>query len=183
MSIACILIAGGKRTRLLDDVILPKTMAQLFDTVLVVGEHHDGFGYKYLHVPPLSGTTNDALVKRDVGTLATRADWLFYVSDDHYPLLLSGLPQDADVVVPLRWTRRGQARISLNNGELENYCGGHGGIFKRDLIHDLPWTAGPHHRLWDVLMSRAQQAIGARFVYGNPCAELVDVEPGAEPWK
>lgn len=185
MTIACILIAGGKRADLLDNMILPRVEAQLFAEILVVGEHHPGPGYRYLHVPALSRTTNDALVKRDVGTLASKSEWLFYVSDDHIPHLRNpylDVPSDIDVVVPSRFTIRDQVVWVLNNGEADHYCGGHGGVFRRTLIQRLPWSAGPHHREWDLLMSRCQQELGAKFLHGNSCVQLEDVEPGATPW-
>lgn len=183
--VACIVIAGGQRMLLLDDVVLPRVGNIGFADVLVVGEHHAGTGYRYLEVPRLSGTTNDALVKRDVGTLATDCEYLFYLNDDHYPKWREPLPYVAwDVIVPQRWASQAPTHVPLriNNGEQEGYCGGHGGLFKRSLITKLPWTAGPHHRCWDLLMSKRQQEIGGRFVYHQPCVEIVDVEPNAQPW-
>ena len=81
--VACIVIASAKRSQLLDEQVLPSVLAADFAEVAVVGDFHPGRGYRYLHVPPLTQTTTDALVKRDVGTLATTAPWVFYLSDDH----------------------------------------------------------------------------------------------------
>ena len=92
-----------------------------------------------------------------------------------------------DVLVPNRFTERDTARIPLNNGERAGYCGGHAGVFRRELIARLPWSAGPHDRLWDLHMSCVQRAMGARFVW-SPRADIAveDIEhyvnPDAAPW-
>ena len=56
--IAAIVIAGGKRQTLIDERIVPSLAG--FDEILVVGKHHEGDDYRYLHVPDLTKTTNDA---------------------------------------------------------------------------------------------------------------------------
>ena len=196
MSVACIIIAGGKRTRLIDEKILPSVLPQGFDEVLVVGEHHaDGTAYRYLHVPDLTRTTNDALVKRDVGTVATDARILVYLSDDHglAPDFLDTLRAVAetsrwDVMIPSRWCRHpaSGAPIRLNMGAEASvpvlYCGGHGGIFRRWVIQSCPWTAMPHDRLWDLMASQIQRALGAQFVH-VPQVAIEDLTPETEPWK
>jgi len=192
-SVACVIIAGtGHRQELIDFTILPKAAEVGFDDILVVGTHHAGEGYRYIPVPDLTKTTNDALVKRDVGALATTCDVLWYLSDDHYPSIgtLSWLKPDAswDVIVPCRWTMRPglkdePTRIPLNNGEVEGYCGGHGMIVKRRIIQAHPWCEGPFDRCWDLLISQRQQAQGAKFVYKVAGIDIYDVEPNSEPWK
>ena len=191
MSVACIIIAGGHRTRLIDEKILPSVLPQRFDEVLVVGEHHpDGDAYRYLHVPDLTKTTTDALVKRDVGTVATDAQTLVYLSDDHglAPDFLATLRTAAvewDVVVPSRWCRgpTGEAiRLNMGATELLPYCGGHAGIFRRWVIQARPWSAMPHDRLWDLLASQIQQELGARFLH-VPQVAIEDLTPETSPWK
>lgn len=121
--IACIVIAGGKRRDLIDRKILPSILPQGFDDVLVVGDHHAGEIYKYLYVPDMMKNTNDALIKRDVGTLATSADILVYLSDDHalhwdFLNQLRPLTSGAwDVLMPDRYTTAGVLTVPLNMGQ------------------------------------------------------------------
>ena len=186
--IACIVIAGGKRETLIDGQILPSIRDQGFDEVLVVGEHHEGDGYRYLHVPKLLGTTTDALIKRDCGSLAAVSDILVYLCDDHS--LLPGFceairqapEQGWDVLVPKRFADHPEhGRIRINNGESEGYCGGHSGVFRRWVIEKRPWTAMPHHRLWDLLASQIQLDLGFTFICNAPLG-ILDCEPHACPW-
>ena len=149
-----------------------------------------GDGYRFLNVPPLTRSTTDALVKRDVGTLATTADWVFYLCDDHAVRTLTlPIPDDQfDVCVPGRVSQHHQlGLVRLNMGMDANdpnrpYCGGHAGLFRRSLIQQRPWTAMPHDRLWDLRASQIQVAMGARFVESDAIV-VQDLEPGAEPWK
>ena len=85
MKVACIIIASEKRAALVRDHVLPSAVAQPFDEIVVVADYTDTspLGVRWLVVEPLLHNTIDALVKRDVGTLATTADWLCYLSDDH----------------------------------------------------------------------------------------------------
>lgn len=155
--------------------------------MIVVGEHEAGDGYRYLHVPDLTKSTNDALVKRDVGTVATEADVLVYLCDDHslhwdFLNQLRQTPSGWDAIIPSRWTQHptlGRIRIPMGDPE---YCGGHAGIFRRWVIRARPWTAMPHHRNWDVLASQEQAKLGARW-HVVPQIQIEDLEPQAEPWR
>lgn len=182
-SIACIVIAGGKRTHLLDEVVLPAVSQQPFLEVLVCGEHHPGTGFRYLHVPAITNSTVDALIKRDVGTLATTSDWLFFVSDDHAVRGTGLIPTDwRTIIVPRRFRDSHELNMGLDATDPNRpYIGGHAGLFSRKLIQQRPWTTMPHHRLWDLLSSREYQTLGARL---EPSDRWVveDVEPGATPW-
>lgn len=194
--IACVVIASAKRHAPVWRKVVPYVLAQSqpFDEIVVVGDWTPLAGecppgVRYLCMEPLLHTTTDALVKRDCGTIATTSDILCYLCDDHAPgsefaaAVAAVAAESWDVIVPNRYTTVDGVRVSLNNGEAHGYCGGHAGVFRRDVIHTLPWTAGPHDRLWDVTMSRAQQALGARFVY-HPRAEIEveDLEPETKPW-
>lgn len=189
MSIAAIVIAGGKRTDLIDRDILPSLTG--FDEVLVVGEHHAGDGFRYLHVPDLTKTTNDALTKRDVGTLACTSDVVAYFSDDHRALgpFASDLRQIIadgisawDVLVPSRWADHpDQGMIRIPNGEKEYYCAGHGGVFRRRVIQQFPWTAQKHHRNWDLLISHEHLRAGFTYLPA-PQLKIKDLEPERTPW-
>jgi len=193
---ACIIIAGPSRPQLIKDVILPSVLNQGFDDVFVVGDFPGaGATFRVLIVPPLTHSTIDALVKRDVGTLATDAEIIVYLADDHklsdrFGDHVRDMQQKGwDVLVPSRFVMYNGQKLPLNNGELANnqqigdgYCGGHCGVYRRRLIEKLPWSTMPHHRNWDLLGSLMQQRIGARFVW-TPELEIEDVEPGAHPWK
>lgn len=194
-TIACIIIATQARAQLVRERVLPSVISQDFDDVVLVADWDvEPVGpYAYLNVAPLTNTTTDALVKRDAGTLATTADVLVYLSDDHAlgaqfsGTLRNVLDEAWDVIVPNRWTYPPDmmAPVPLNNGESEGYCGGHAGIFRRELIRALPWSAGPHDRLWDRNMSyRQRREFEARFVW-KPRAGITvyDLLPENEPWK
>lgn len=190
MIASAVVIAGGKRTALIDDVILP-SLAQFLD-VLVVGAHHEGTGYRYLHVPDLTKTTNDALVKRDVGTLAAKGNVIVYLSDDHCvgPNFLKELQAVAnegvvawDVLVPSRWTEHPeQGRIRIPNGESEHYCAGHAGVFRKRVVEAKPWTAMQHHPNWDLITSHEHLRAGWKYVT-YPRLEIEDLEPENAPWR
>ena len=190
--LACIIIAHERRRDLVHDFVEPSVYAQDFDEVVTVGDWVEVIPpkHRYLHVRALTSTTLDALVKRDVGTLATTADTLVYLNDDHTldanfaNGLRAALDEPWDVLVPNRYTVRNGKRIALNNGERDQYCGGHSGVFRRALIQQRPWSAQYHTPYWDLVSSRWQVGAGARFVW-EPRAEIAvcDIEPGVEPWK
>lgn len=188
-NIAAVVIAGGKRGKLIEEQILPSL--QGWDEIVVAGEYKNGEGYRYLNVPAMTQSTNDALVKRDIGTVAVRSDVVLYLSDDHavHPSFASELRQFIregiaawDVLVPSRWADHPeQGRIQIPNGEKELYCGGHGGVFRRRVIQDRPWTAQKHHRNWDLIASHEQQARGFKFL-SFPRLMILDLEPENSPW-
>lgn len=206
--IAAIIIATERRKQQLTRVI-DSTCAHNFNDIVVVGdwEYNDEWS-NFLNVAPLTRTTVDALVKRDIGTLSVpEASVLVYLCDDHIlapgfgAALRAVLDEPWDVIVPNRYTKRivcgcghgctaecegceVEETLPLNNGERDDYCGGHGGIFRRHVITAKPWSAHAHHRNWDAQISAEQIARGARFVW-SPRAELsiIDIEPQMEPWK
>lgn len=189
--LAAVVIAGGKREGLIDEKILPSLEG--FDEVCVVGLHHPlPRPFRYLCVPDLTKTTNDALVKRDVGSLACRSDVILYLSDDHsalpsFAVELRRLITDGltpwDVLVPSRWADHPErGRIQIPNGESEYYCAGHGGVFRRRVIMDRPWSAQKHHRNWDLIASHDQIRAGFKFV-SCPQLGILDLEPQNEPWR
>lgn len=213
VKIACIVIALEKRRTLLDTKVLPSIVPQGFDDVLVIGEYHEGEGYRYLHVPNMMKNTNDALVKRDVGTVATDADILVYLCDDHglhwdFLTQLRAIESAPwDVVMPARYCTVAGEEIPLNmgqspalpsvlhashailvanqvwrNGVEIDYLAGHAGVFRRSLIQARPWTTMPHDRLWDVLATKEQLRMGARFVFA-PQIKVEDYEIEGKPWQ
>lgn len=196
MNVACVVIASAKRRQLLDELILPSVLAQGFDEVVVVGDYHSGEGWRHLPFRPLTGSTIDALFKRDVGTLATSAEWIVYLCDDHrlHPdfskdlalFLAEHSPGTGDIVVPGRFCERNGERIGLNMGWPgylgRAYCGGHGGIFPRAAIQELPWSVAPWDPHWDFHHSRILMDRGYHFHFQTGTIMIEDIEPGSEPW-
>lgn len=191
--VACCIIAGqGGRAKLLDTQVIPSVLEQGFSEVVVVGTHHTGAGFRYLFVPDLTKTTLDALCKRDCATLATTADVLVYLADDH--ALCAGFGDGVrrmlepggpgwDVLVPSRWVEHPtQGRLRIPNGEENHYCAGHCGVFRRRVIQGRPWTAQRHDRLWDLYSSHDWLQSGVQFL-SAPELQIQDLEPERCPWQ
>ena len=181
----------------MDDLILPSVLAQEFDECVVIGDYHSGDGYRHLPFRPLTGSTIDALFKRDVGAVATSSDRLFYLCDDHavHPDFSNDLTQflsehpdlgPKDVIVPARFCERDGEKIGLNMGWPgylgHAYVGGHGGIFPRALIREVPWSVAPWDVQWDYHWSRMALDHGAVFHFQGASCYIQDVEPNSEPW-
>lgn len=187
-TIACVVIAGETRQDLLDEVVMPSVLGQDFNEVIVCGNYHSGKGYRHLPVPCITGTTNDALIKRDIGLMATTSEYVVYLSDDHrmdafFCLALRDKPLGRrSIGVPTRITNRGPNVIYLNMGLQEGYCGGHGMVVHRSVIQEVPFTVAPHHPNWDVLHSKMLTARGYELV-GLPDCLIEDVEKGSTPWR
>lgn len=213
-TVACIVIASERRQELVGARVMPSVLSQCFDEVVLIGDWMPGRNEKwpepirYICVEPMLRNTIDALVKRDVGALATTADVLVYLCDDHRlgPNFLVDLreviDEEWDVIVPNRFCivpkvmvdvsgkrppevlAGSESVVSLNNGERDGYCGGHGGIFRRHVITRRPWSAHSHTPYWDARSSFAMRLAGARFVW-HPRAGIAieDIEPNAQPWK
>lgn len=188
--IACVIIATEARRDQAERVVARNVWMQDFDEVVLVGDwappKRGSIAYRYLCVAPLTRTTTDALVKRDVGTLATTADIIVYLCDDH--ILHTGFAKALrevaderwDVIVPNRFTRLrdGAPLIPLPNGEREAYCGGHAGVFRRDVVTRKPWSAHAHHRNWDALISYEQRDRGAHFLLSpRDALSIIDLNP------
>lgn len=176
-SIACVIVATAARRFAVWDRIVPSVLGEGFDEVVVVGDWNDASPHprvRYLYVDPVTRSTRDALLKRDIGTLATTAANLVYLCDDHAlaphfgSALRQVLDEPWDILVPNRYTMYLEKRHALHNGERERYCGGHSGVFRRWVVTQRPWLAYAYHdnwRCWDVYASVAQQLDGARFCW------------------
>ena len=196
MRIACIIIASRNRGKLLDELVLPSVVAHGFDEVVVVGDFHSGSGWRHLPFPPLTGTTVDAQLKRDVGTAATSSDVLLFLCDDHrlHPdfsqdlaVILTEQPLGpTDIIIPARFCVRESEKIGLNMGYPgymgRMYVGGHAGIFPRTLLQQVPWSIAPFHPNWDFYHSRILVERGAVLRYQSDRLFIEDIEPGTEPW-
>ena len=86
------------------------------------------------------------------------------------------------MLVPGRYTERDGEIIWLNTGQNERYAGGHGAIYRRYVVEDCPFGAGPHHRLWDLLHSKWAHSCGYNFAWSDRDLAIIDSEPGASPW-
>lgn len=165
---------------------MPSVLSQGFDEVVVCGAYKSGEGYRHLPVPRITGTTNDALIKRDVGTMATTSDYLVFLCDDHrlspnFCNALKDIPLGRrNIGVPSRVARNGEDMIGLNTGFKDAYCGGHGMVVHRTAVQEVPFTIAPHHRNWDVLHSQMLTSRGYELVELPDCV-IEDVE-GGEPW-
>lgn len=192
MDIACVVIASAARHKLLDEFVIPSVLSQGFSEVVVVGPYHSGEGYRHLPFDPVTNSPVDALFKRDTGTVATRSSWLFYLSDDHCisPDFKAGLRRlvthdgfdHRHILVPDRYTRRDETCIPLNMGLPDKYCAGHGGVFHRTAIQEVPWGCVPHHPNWDVIHSDMLTQRGY-VLSRSPDCRIEDVEPNSTPWK
>lgn len=197
MRIAAAVISTANRWPLVRDHILPRLRSEGFDEIVVVGDGESGDGYRHLYVPSITGTTVDALVKRDVAAVATGSEYLWYLSDDHHPAagslaVLEAFLHNHSVaaLIPARRTWRetadGLVHYDLNSGAQDGYCGGHSGVFHRGVLRLYPWTTAPHDRLWDLLHSRRLQELGVEFHYA-PDVIVEDVEhllhAEVEPWR
>jgi hypothetical protein len=196
-TLAAAVISSAHRWGLVRDQILPAILQEPFDEVILAGDGESGTGYRHLAIPALTGTTVDALVKRDAAALATESEYVAYFSDDHRPVpgfaeVVRGYVANhtVDILIPERVTWRevdgGFHRYNLNSGAGEGYCGGHAGVFHRAVMQRYPWTTAPHDRLWDLYHSRRCQELGFQFHCGTG-AVVEDVEhllnPEAEPWR
>lgn len=194
MSLAAVVIATEKRLALLQDIL---DTLWAFEELVIVGDFAEnllpqltGCCYRYYHVPPVTRTTIDALMRRDVGWLVTKSDAVLFISDDHklgknfasvYRLYYAVDPS-WDFLGPARYTVREDKKIWLNNGRADGYIGGHGGIFRRSCAKELPWMAGPHHLNWDLLHAHELQMRGFRLRHAEPELAIEDIEIGATPW-
>ena len=192
--IACVILAGPNRNDLITEKVLPSVMGHPFTEILVVGQYRDGNGYRYLHVPSVTGTTVDGLIKRDTAAVATEAPVIVYLCDDHrlsptfYDELEGYLPDEWDLLAPSRYTMREGMQIPLNMGRREGYIGGHGIIVRRSALRILPWMAGLHKgdaaRIWDVTHTLDAAKRGVRVAYApDGVLGIEDIEPGAQPWR
>lgn len=196
-TVACAIISTAHRWGLVRDQILPQVLREGFNEVVVAGDGESGEGYRHLYIPTITGTTIDALVKRDAAAVATESEYVCYFTDDHRPV--PGFVTDlreyviehtVEVLIPRRVTWRpssdGQVCIDLNSGASEGYCGGHAGVFHREILRLYPWASAPHDLLWDLTHSRRLKELGVSFRYA-PHIMVEDIEhflnPEAAPWK
>ena len=191
MSLAVCVIASEKRRTSTFPRVLDSVRDQHPDELVVVADFPvQATGVRSLVVPAMTRTTCDALVKRDVGWMATTAAHILYLTDDHALdpdfvrcyLERWAFRTDWDLCVPARYCHRELERVWLNVGRDYGYAAGHAGLFRRVLGHCLPWSATHHHPNWDVIHTHQLIAMGAKLMYAENDLAVVDLEPEAEPW-
>jgi hypothetical protein len=189
--LAVIIIAGPHRVGTCLPEVVRSVQEQEPDEILVVGDRLKVYGdtVRALNVEPLTRTTIDALVKRDVGTVATRSWNLCFLADDHRigPNFVKHFREryadrEWDLLAPQRFTVRGQQIFNLNVGKDLHYIGGHCGIYRRSILRQVPWSSSRHHPNWDVWHSHDLVKAGGKLVYSDIDLAIEDIEPGAKPW-
>lgn len=189
--LAVVVISHAKRIDLLDQVW---ASLRCVDEPVVVGDSDPAQlppTMLYYQVPPVTRTTIDALMKRDVGWIVTTADAVCFLSDDHRldPDFLRvyrekyALDPTWDFLGLARYTERNGKRIWLNNGAADGYVGGHGIVVRRRCAKALPWMCLPHHPNWDVFHAQLLQQKGYRLRHAEPDLAIEDIEPNARPWE
>lgn len=216
MSLAICVISHDKRIDKLER-IYADILAQRPDEVLIVADtspppwYHPPHWYPslppeehprphyskpgWVSVVPVTQTTVDALIKRDVGWMATRSDYICYLADDHtlgrgfvetfradYEYAGSARGGRWDILCPQRFCMDGELRRPLNVGQAEGYVSGHAGIYGRAVNRAMPWMSGSHHRNWDLIQTHAQVAAGFVLRYATQDLFVEDLEPEAKPW-
>jgi hypothetical protein len=186
MSLAVVVIASEKRMNTTFPLVMQSVLSEQPDEIVCVADFYNPGPWKHIQIPVYTRTTLDALIKRDVGFVATQSDSVMYLSDDH--VLTPGFvqafrdhEQEWDILVPTRWCMKYEEKIGLNMGQATNYCAGHGGIYRRRCGHTLPWTATIPHPNWDVIHSHHLIANGCVMKYTDKLF-IQDIEPGAQPW-
>lgn len=192
-SLAVVVIASEKRKDTTFPQVIQSVLEQdtLIDEIVTVGDFEfPTTHWHHLHCGKLTGTTIDALVKRDAGVVATESENILFLSDDHRlaPKFVEtfraryGPDHTWDLLAPARFTKRNGVSIPLNMGQVQGYIGGHGGIYRRAICRMLPWSCAPHHPNWDVLHSHELVNRGCWLAYADPDLAIEDIEPGAQPW-
>jgi hypothetical protein len=185
MSLAVVVIASEKRMNTTFPLVMQGVLDEQPDEIVCVADFHSAGPWRHIMIPAFTKTTIDALIKRDVGFVATQSDTVMYLCDDH--ILHSGFvqkfrdhDQEWDVLVPARSCKRDDRYVRLNVGERTHYCAGHGGLYKRRCGHILPWTATIPHPNWDVIHSHHLIAQGLTIKYSESLF-IEDIE-GGKPW-
>jgi hypothetical protein len=185
MSLAIVVVASEKRMNSTFPAVMQSVINEQPDEIVCVADFHCAGNWRHIMVPAFTRTTIDALIKRDVGFVATQSDTVMYLSDDHclcpgFVQAFRDREQEWDILVPYRCALKDEKWIELNMGEATRYCAGHGGLYKRRCGHILPWTATIPHPNWDVIHTHHLLANGAVMKYADDLL-IQDIE-GGTPW-
>jgi hypothetical protein len=192
MSTLAVVVTAIEKRRLAPfPAVMDSIIEQHPDEVVVVADFpwQGRGGWTHIHVPSITRTTIDGLIKRDAGWVATRSESVLFLCDDHRlaPDFVSTFRkrynhQPWSILAPSRYTVRDKVKIPLNVGEAEGYVGGHGVVVRRNAGRLLPWTASPHHPSWDLLWTHQMVRLGCPILYAGDDLAIEDIEPGASPW-
>jgi hypothetical protein len=135
---------------------LRRALAEGFDEVIVVGSIPPGMpeGVRGVETPPIFRSRTDALWFRELGARYSTGDLLIFSHDDHeipegfLQLLKEELP--FDILVPKRLSLSG---AELNNGQRDDYMGGHVLAMRRGVWAEVPWNV-VETEWWDVTLTR-----------------------------
>jgi hypothetical protein len=191
MSLAVVIIASEKRRETTFPQCLESVREQEPAEIVVVADFKvEAKGVKGYRVAPITRTTVDALIKRDVGWAVTAAHNVCFLCDDH---ALTGTfvktfkkeyaRKDWDMLAPSRFCMvNADTAVQLNVGKDQQYIGGHCGIYRRDCAAMLPWSATEHHPNWDVIHTHQLAQLGARLMYAGNDLAILDLIPEDRPW-
>jgi hypothetical protein len=190
MSLAVVIIASEKRRETTFIRCLESVIAQQPDEIVVVADFPVGAkGVRSLVVPPMTRTTVDALVKRDVGWIATQSDSICYLCDDHrldenfVQAFKEYEKADWGVLVPSRLCYHNGTPVQLNVGQKEGYAGGHCAIYRRVCGFLQPWSATSHHPNWDVIHTMQLKKLGVLVGYASLGLAVEDLVSEDKPWE
>ena len=143
-----------------------------FDEIIVAGNYKVGPRYKYVEVPPHVRTRADGLIQREIGARHATGDILVFCHDDHRPDFADfatilrehyGYNQSKNsLLIPKRV--HSITGAELNNGQADNYMGGHCLVMHRSLWAEVPWTR-TDLIFWDVVMTRLWREAGANLIW------------------
>lgn len=188
MSLAVVVIASEKRMNSTFWPAIQSVVDEKPDELVVVADFHCAGNFRHIMIPAFTKSTLDALIKRDVGAVATVSDMIMYLSDDHR--LAPGFVENYrrhwegahwDILAPSRFCMKDEKPVRLNMGQGTRYVAGHGGIYRRAILRSLPWTATIPHPNWDVIHSHHLVANGAQLSYAGAELAIEDIE-GGRPW-
>ena len=142
-----------------------------WDEIIVAGNYKPGDGYNYIEVLPATRTRADGLIQREVGARHSIGDILVFCHDDHRPH--HSMPRilrkhygwgknKNDLLIPRRY--HGITGELLNNGQRDNYMGGHCLVMHRSLWAQVPWTM-TDMIFWDCVMTRLWREAGANLIW------------------
>jgi hypothetical protein len=189
MTLAVVVIASEKRMYATFPSVMQSVLDEKPDEIVCVADFHCAGSWRHIMLPAFTKTTLDALIKRDVGWVATTSNAVMYLSDDHrlHPGFVHAFREEYegdrgwDVLAPARYAMKDGQPIKLNMGEATQYVAGHGGIYRRKIASILPWTATIPHPNWDVIHTHHLIANGAEVRYVSEDLLIEDIE-GSTPW-
>jgi len=172
----------------LGNFILPALVHDPFIAeVIVVGEWTPGDGYTYVPCASRYFSSDDAVAQRQAAFEHSRGEFILFMHDDHilHPRtareIVSGAMDDIDILVLPRFARTMHGDIRKPNGGDASppYISGHAGVYRREILERVPWSAVPAIREWDQAQTMLMRGVGARVAWPSDAPKVYDVEIGA----